>query len=135
MAGLEGFDELIETLQEMQIPLGDKRKLIANSLRKGAQPILDQARSNAPFVTGHLLSSVAIEVIDQSAEGAEARVGVKDPGFYGRFDERGTAHQPARPWLGPAFDDREDEAYEIIAETLGDGIEDIWNGNGQTALR
>ncbi len=130
MADLEGFDELIDTLQEMEIPLGDKRKLLAKSLRAGAQPILNQARSNAPFVTGHLVSSLAIEVTDQSAEGAEARVGVKDPGFYGRFEERGTAHQPARPWLGPAFDDRLDEAYDIVAETLSDGIEDIWNGNG-----
>lgn len=128
MADLEGFDELLKALDEMPAALGQKRKLIVKSLRKAAAPVRDKGESNAPELTGRLKDNIGISVVDQTATGAEARIGPTEPGFYGLFEEIGTAHQLAQPWLGPAFDETVEQAVKILSDELGKGIEDAFNG-------
>jgi HK97 gp10 family phage protein len=43
--------------------------------------------------------------------------------FYGKFSEYGSSHEPARPWIRPAFDESKDEAYQKIEEVVFNGIE------------
>lgn len=125
MADIEGLNELLDTLDEIDGNLVQKRKLIAKSLRKGAKPIQEEGARRIKVKTGAARESMSTSVIDQTSEGAEAQIGPKR--FYAKFPEYGTIHQRATPWLGPSFDAKEPEALEIIGEVLGDGIEEIWD--------
>jgi len=40
-----------------------------------------------------------------------------------KFSEYGSSHEPARPWMRPAFDESKEEAYAKIEGTAMDGIE------------
>lgn len=125
---VRGFDELMRALGESQLTLVGKRRLIVKALRAGGKVIEDEARANAPVLTGNLRSKVGTAVIDQTAEGAEAHVGPANRAFYGKFEEYGTSRQPRQPWLGPSFDRKEAEAFQTTADILGDGIEDSFYG-------
>lgn len=121
-----GLDELLDALDETALNLTEKRKAIASALRKGGKVIQKRAEQTAPVKKGQLRVRLGVAVKDQTASGAHARIGVRDIGFYGKFAEYGTAHQPKTPWLGPAFEQSQEEAVEVVGETLGDEIEDAF---------
>lgn len=122
---VEGLQDLLKSMDGIQ--LTRRKTIIAQSLRKAGQPILNRGKELAPddpeTPQSRIEESMAISVNDQTAEGAVARIGPTKRGFPGIFPEIGTAHQPQKPWLGPAFDDAVDEAYDILAEELGAAIE------------
>lgn len=124
MPDIEGLDELLNKLEAL--PLTVARKLIVRSLRAGAEPIRQEASDRAPRgdEAPHLADNIITVVSDQTATGATARVGPSKQGFYGLFQEIGTAHHRAQPFLLPAYDSKVNEAIEIIGEELGDGIEE-----------
>lgn len=126
MSDIEGLEELLEALDETALSLGEKRQLIVKALRKASEPIQEEAIARAPRLTGRLKANIGIAVTDQTAEGAEAHIGPTSKAFYGLFQEIGTIHMTGKPWLGPAYDAREDEALEIISEILGEGIEEAF---------
>lgn len=131
MAEVEGLQELLRALDNTSLNLGGKRKLIVKSLRAGGQPILEAQKAAAPddpeTAESRIEENLGISVVEQTSEGAELRVGTKKWGFIGRFAEHGTMNQPRRAWMGPSFDNTEEQAVEIIAKVLGDGIEDAFN--------
>lgn len=126
MADIEGLDAWLDAMDEVGASLWTKRKLIAGSLRKGAVPIEEDYESRIPVLTGEAKESVSTSVIEQTGTGAEAEIGPRK--FYPKFGELGTIHQAANPQLGPAFDNNEEEALDIIWQHLGDGIEDAYGG-------
>jgi HK97 gp10 family phage protein len=130
---VEGLQELIDTLQDIPASLGEKRQINARALRRGCAPLLEEQQHRAPDdpETGgsRIRDNLGISVVEQSASGAEGRVGSKKWGFVGRFAEWGTTDQTARPWMGPAYDARVEEAIDLIGKELGDGIEEAWNGD------
>lgn len=73
------------------------------------------SHGNAP---GYLASKVVM--VDTAAEPtfAQVGVGVDRAAFYGWFQELGTVHQPAQPFLRPASDETEDDVVDQVAETL-----------------
>jgi HK97 gp10 family phage protein len=97
-----------------------------------AQPIVDDARSNAPRDPGgrpgFAADTIHSEVLEPH-EGEIARVGVgpDETGWYLRFPEFGTSKQPARPWLRPAVDGRMGDFQETLAERLGNRIQRAWS--------
>lgn len=126
MADIEGLHELLDALEETSINLVDRRKLIAKALRAAGKLVSAEAQRRIPVDTGAARASMSVSVIEQTAQGAEAQIGPKL--FYVKFAEFGTSRQTARPWLGPAYDATEDDAFEKIAEILGDGIEESFLG-------
>jgi HK97 gp10 family phage protein len=122
---MEGFDEFFKALDETTLNLGEKRKLIAKSLREAGELVAEEYRMRIPVLTGRAKESVGVSVVGQTATGAEAQIGPRM--FYPKFEEFGTSRQTGHPTLGPSFDAKEDEALEKIAEILGDGIEESYN--------
>lgn len=124
---VEGLDGLLKALEETSLNLVQKRKLIVKSLREAGRLIEEEGRQRIPVgETGAAKASMSTSIVDQTSTGAEAQIGPRR--FYVKFEEFGTIHQTARPWLGPSFDAKEEEAVDKIAEVLGDGIEDAFYG-------
>jgi HK97 gp10 family phage protein len=123
---VEGFDELFNALEETKINLTQKRKLLAKGLRGAGKIVEDEGRRRISVLTGRARESMSTAVVGQTATGAEAQIGPKM--FYPKFPEYGTSHQPGRPWLGPAYDSKVDEAVDKFGEIVGDGIEEAFRG-------
>lgn len=138
---VQGMSALVDNLNRMPLDLSIMKNIIVRCLRLGALPIQNRASELAPvyqgqtrifqrrrgkvfrFVVGQVRDSMTTVVSDQTATGAVAKIGPAKVGFYGAFDEYGTAHQPARPWLRRAWDEKIDEAVAIIEYEMGRQIE------------
>lgn len=123
MPDIEGLDELLKKLD--QLPLSAAKLYIARALRKGAEPIREEAANRAPRGDGapHLADTMITVISEQTATGATARVGPSKRGFYGLFQEIGTSHHRAQPFLLPAYYAKVDEAVTIIGKELSESIE------------
>lgn len=110
------------------LPLVLRKNLIARALRKAGQMIADRIKQLAPndpkTIGSRIADSVKVAVRDQTATGGYAEIGPSGRGFVGIFAEGGTKHQPAKPFVGPAFDQTVERAYEALEEILGAGIEE-----------
>lgn len=122
---IEGLDELLGKMDGL--PLVLQKNLIARSLRKGAEPIragAEQLAPDDPTTPGsRIKEGMMITVSDQTAEGATAKIGPSRKAFFGQFEEFGTSHQAAEPFLRPAFDEKQEEAIRLVGEDLAEGIE------------
>ena|ERR1051325_3956375 len=125
---VEGLQELLTAMDGL--PLALQKNLIVRALRKGAEPIREQAEALAPddptTPGSRIKESMTTTVSDQTADGAIAKIGPSRKGFMGKFAEFGTAHQSAEPFLRPAYDEKIEEAVKLISENLAEGIEREW---------
>lgn len=127
MAELEvkGMQELVDKVKQ----LGNKAKKIENqALLKGAEPILKEAVSTTEFHdrTGRLRKNLKISRPKSKGDTKYVLVGI-DKGdiseiFYGKFLEFGTSKMNARPFLGPAYESKKEEAKEIIKQELRNAL-------------
>lgn len=122
---LTGFLELTQDLEKLADEFvdagGDRLGLI---IKSGAEPILAQAIVNAPVREGGgtLQRSLKI-VMKKKGSRLKARIGVQkgSEAYYATFVEFGHGGpHPAgpHPFLAPAFDAKQEEAYGIIREAL-----------------
>lgn len=120
---LKGMDELQRRIEE----LGRKGARISNeALKKGAQPILDEAKLNAPKDTGKGVEGLTIGRPRVKGDKRSVLVGI-DRGdisevFYMKFHEYGTSKMAARPFLGPAYEKNKDKASTIIIKEIIKGL-------------
>ena len=134
MASVEtkGFLELTDEITKMADAFVDQGGSLTGSgglsaiLKAGAQPILEQAKINVPVRSGTLRDSLKI-AMRKKGNRTKARIGAqrKGPGFYATFVEFGhKGPRPAgpHPFLAPAFDAKQEEAYEIIKAELTDQL-------------
>jgi len=99
---------------------------VVRALTAGAMIIENDAKRKAPYRTGTLRRSIHTE----RGDGMSVLIGTNVPyaarlefGFMGA-DSRGRMyHQPARPYLRPAFDDNRDAAIREVGEALADLLE------------
>lgn len=105
-----------------------QKKVVRSALREAIQPVAAQAQRTAPVQSG--LLQLAIKVMsrkfkDRNKFGIQVSTGGLSGAeiFYAAFNELGTRHQPARPFMRPALKDNEGAAKTILAKEIGDGIE------------
>lgn len=125
----EGGAELAKTLNSL--PAIYSRKVVLEALTEGAEPIRDTAARLAPLgetenLSEHMTISTAIRI--GSTAGGRWRpvdanefavaVGPSKHEFYGLFQEYGTVHHGAQPFLRPAFDQERGKALTIIGDAL-----------------
>lgn len=126
MPEIEGLDHLLKQLDDLA-SLVTSKKLIVRALRAGAEPVRERAEQLAPddptTPGSRIRESMMASVTDQTGIGAVAKVGPSRKGFVGQFQEWGTAHIAAKPFLMPAFEEKKAEAVRIIGDTLAEGIE------------
>lgn len=136
---LLGADELNKTLK--QLPKELSQKVYMQSLRKGAVLMRDAAKERAPYgsdfekrsyarkkkgvATTHfvkLRDEIRITVTTKTDISFAVAVHV-GAAYWGMFQEYGTSHQAARPWLRPAFDATAELSINTIGQALGAGVE------------
>jgi len=76
---------------------------VADNLYRACAWAADEARKNAPVLTGRTKKGVAIDVeVEANNNTIEGRIGVKENVFWAYFAEMGTEHSAAQPFLRPA---------------------------------
>jgi HK97 gp10 family phage protein len=113
--------------------------VLLGALKVGGERIADRAAELAPGPSGkdhpHLKDHIVVRAAaaaDKDAVGPDAAAVVIGPTrqvFYGSFEEFGTVHQPARPWLRPAFDSTAEAALGDVAREIGEA----WSKLGGTS--
>lgn len=143
---LKGFDKLEAMLQAL--PDEVARKVAEQSVRKGATIIQREAQARAPVQEGDrvhristskrakkfskgrrpgfLKASILVRLNRALATAASPLVysiGWSRDAYYGMWQEFGSRHQAARPFLRPAADSKFEEAVAVIGSDMGPRIE------------
>ena len=134
----EGFGELVTDIAQMASTMdadGAGAPVANRILREAAQPIHDQMKANASsnpqIITGALHRSIRIgKVRKRRTSGRSITIGVhrQEKAFYAtpvEYGHGGPAPAPPHPFIRPAYDTRQDEAYEIIRDGLRDAIDKL----------
>jgi len=134
---LQGMQELLNSLTE----LGSRGARIENkALLAAAKPILDEAILNAPVRTGNGVAGLKISRVKTKGDTKHVLIGIEKADmseiFYMKFIEFGSsAHRiivngvgrnhpgtTARPFLGPAYESKKDEAISILKAEFRRGL-------------
>lgn len=127
---LSGFLELTDDIQRMADQFVDNGgEGLDKIIKAGAEVILEQAKLNAPVKSGTLKKSLKV-VMRKKGTRSKARIGVQkgSDGYYATFVEYGHGGpHPAgpHPFLAPAFDAKQEEAFKIIKQELADKLRQI----------
>lgn len=122
---VEGGDKLARRLQMLAEETA--RKHMREAVLEGAEVIRVEASEKAPRKTGTLAEDIQKEIKKQTKSRVEIHVGPGKKGWYGRLVEEGHAivrdkkvvgHVSPQPFLRPAFDEKTDEAQNVIAAEL-----------------
>lgn len=122
-----GLDELVEAFNQMQPQM--VKKSLHDALDLGgtvlqtalavAAPRYEGDAEHPTHPAGQLEADIRRVVKMKPAEGQGiVAVGPSNHSFYGRFDEFGTSHQAAHPWVRPSFDSSYEEAIAVFDEVL-----------------
>lgn len=128
---LQGFDELLKTLGEIESKVA-KKKILASAMRKALVPLFDRFEDLAPDdprTPGNRIRLYERKaVVEQSDTSVLGKVGDTVKGFVGYFQEFGTEDGvPAQHFAERAFDESQEEILRILRDELWIGIIDIWN--------
>lgn len=122
---IHGLNEFVDDLGKLSLRMA--RIHLVRAGRAAAEPIQKRMERDAPddptTPGSQQRENFDANVANQTASGIDIFVGPTSAGFIAGFSELGTAHQPARPYIGPAFDETLDEALQIFGLHLGDAIE------------
>lgn len=122
---VEGGDKLARRLQMLAEETA--RKHMREAALEGAEVIRVEAAEKAPRKTGTLAEDIQKEIKKQTKSRVEIHVGPGKKGWYGRLVEEGhsivqnkkvVGHVSPKPFLRPAFDEKTDEAQNVIAAEL-----------------
>ena len=134
----QGFGELMTDISKMASAMdtdGAGAPVAKRILEEAAKPIHDQMKTNASrdpqIITGALHRSIRIGPVRKFRNTARRiTIGVhrKEKAYYAtpvEYGHGGPAPAPAHPFIRPAYDVRQDEAYEIIRDGLRDAIDKL----------
>ena len=134
----QGFGELMTDISKMASAMdtdGAGAPVAKRILEEAAKPIHDQMKTNASrdpqIITGALHRSIRIGPVRKFRNTARRiTIGVhrKEKAYYAtpvEYGHGGPAPAPAHPFIRPAYDTRQDEAYEIIRQGLRDAIDKL----------
>lgn len=130
----EGFAELVGQIEKMAHQLNTDEEGAPTAkriLQAAAQPIHQQMKANAShdpkIITGKLHGAINIGKVKRRRNGGQnITIGVHrkdwdEPEYvpaYVEYGHGGPAPAPAHPYIRPAYDTRQNEAYGIIRDGL-----------------
>lgn len=95
------------------------KDILENAAGAGAEVIREQASQNAPVgETGNLARMEITKVASKRQDRVIVKIGPAKSTFYGMFVELGTVHMAPQPFLGPALEDKAEEARQETAHVL-----------------
>nr|WP_207728666.1 HK97-gp10 family putative phage morphogenesis protein [Clostridium botulinum] len=122
---LEGMDNLIIKIEDM----GKAGTRIENkALKKAGEVILEEAKITSVFKdrSGDLREGLKVSGVRKKGGNKFVLVGIQKGDnskiFYGKFLEFGTSKMKARPFMGPAYESKKEEAKEVIKNELRKGL-------------
>lgn len=119
---IHGFSEFERNLNELDRVV--RQELLTEAAHAGADIVLEDAARRAPRDQGDLASGMTKRVSRQSdANEVSVEVGPDKKQFYGFFQERGTKHAPAQPFLKPALETNRERIAAAMKDVLLRGIE------------
>lgn len=77
--------------------------ILAQNILEQVEPVVVEAKTNAPKRTGRGAASIRAEFVRDQDEN-HVRIGWDVDHYYLKFHERGTKYLDARPFLVPALD-------------------------------
>lgn len=124
---VDGLDNIINRLESMG-KAGSR--LEGKSLKTAGEVIVEEARNNLEshgnVKTGKLRDGLKVGKVRKKGIRKYVEVGITKEDnseiFYGKFLEWGTSKMSAKPFLGPAYSSKKDEAKEIIISELKRGL-------------
>lgn len=117
---VHGLRELQRSLQ--QLPKAVRGGVLEEVLIEAAKSFRDQAEQLAPARTGRLKESITVAVEKSTSTYAEVAIGPRENTIHGFFQEFGTAHHGAQPFMRPAWDSNKRTALRAIARELRERI-------------
>jgi HK97 gp10 family phage protein len=127
---ISGLAEIGKVLD--QLPDRIERRVLQNAVNAGARLILSAVKEKAPtseepsvnsWKYGSILQNLKVRTITKARKTARGAYVSTGNAFWAVFYEFGTRHQPARPFMRPAFDESQDWAAQAIVDKLTAGIE------------
>ncbi|ABS42576.1 HK97-gp10 family putative phage morphogenesis protein [Clostridium botulinum] len=120
---LEGMDNLIRKIEDM----GKAGTRIENkALKKAGELIVEEAKNNVPVKTEKLKKGLKVSGVRKKGGNKFVLAGIQKGDnskiFYGKFLEFGTSKMKARPFMGPAYESKKEEAKGIIKDELRRGL-------------
>jgi HK97 gp10 family phage protein len=114
---LRGLNELSDRVS---------KRVQRQALREGAEPMRQAMSAHAPHEPG--TPDLRDMMVISNAKGQDVNevaiaVGPTRRGFYGLFQEFGTARHGAQPFARPAFDETAQEALDVIVDSLWDALQ------------
>jgi HK97 gp10 family phage protein len=138
---IKGLDGVLDAMSALESKV--QKKAVGSALRAGAKPIQAAARRNAqaiddPATAERIAGQITTRTLSKKTVrnlGADAGVGVgvlrphgerdgltKDEYLAGWFNELGTAHTKAQPFMRPAGESESGAALNAIAASLQQSI-------------
>lgn len=120
---IRGFAEFESKLRSLA--LVSQRILLERAAKAGAILIRDRAADLAPTgETGRLQDSMIVVTrrSENTKDAVVTRIGPAKGGFYGLFQEIGTAHHTPQPFLLPAYEETKDDALDAASDKLREAV-------------
>lgn len=140
MVQINGLDELNNKLKALRDEVGNKDagKVLYQSMMFASTPMYQQARANAPFLTGVIKGAIKRRRLTKgnsaNIDGAAIAIYVAIQGnrksrqnayYYIFHEEYGARGRPPIPFIRPAFDNNQAGATDRFAQKLGQRIDKI----------
>lgn len=138
-SGLEDIARDLETLSR-----AENNKVLRDATRAGADVFRQEVEERAPVLTGKLkknvvvvtqkgrikgeiTSGVHIRGVNPNTGNSDTTMKADNPrnAFYWRFVELGTSDAPAHPFIRPAYDTRQEEAYQAALARMNQAIDEV----------
>lgn len=111
---IHGQKEFIENMDNLGRCFG--KNSLERAAIKGGRVISFEAERRAPKKTGKAAKTIRARITDSKPGEVTVVIGPDSKGWYLMFSEFGTSHQPARPFLRPALEDKQYEAMQVMAD-------------------
>jgi HK97 gp10 family phage protein len=116
---LTGGDQLASALLGLSSRLS--LSVVNAALREGGEPMRASAAEHAPRAPGapDIADNVVMSPVRQTEKhGTGVAIGPSKDFFYGTFQEFGTAHHGANPFMRPAFDGTSRQVVGLVGSAL-----------------
>jgi HK97 gp10 family phage protein len=113
---IQGMDSLLRYIEQ----LGEQAEEIkTTALEQGAEVFRIEIQDNAPRGEGndHMADHIITKISDD-----QAKIGPSSDYYYAHFLEFGTKKMSARPFMGPTFERKKEEAQQKMAEIIRDEL-------------
>lgn len=124
---VEGLVELERKFKRLDAAVGGRHLLSAADA--GAEILEEGMRSTAPVDTGKGAAQITRDTAKSTPIRAEVDVGPGGSGFYLTFQELGTDHHPAQPFMIPTLDALDGDIVDEIREQLSRRVLGVARGS------